>query len=887
MIELAAYLLISSQPAAQPAVPPADIDSVPRYLAVERLLATETDAMTRADLVIRWFELKLKHIQPGEESALYERLIQEDEILRAKAGEGGQKISRILAWHFFERKNFAEASKHFQRITDLNSRERLAFGDSYLNQGLLALAIGEYEKAIKDLEAPASYRMGWAYLQFQDDEKALSYFDRALAAQPTTGFDVAAAAFRERVVPWLRLKSSDSLNEGDLKALDEMAVKIFPSGAPDEMAAMHQKLMDACFGKDFIQSAELVYRTMLARSPSPDVFAVQSAPRWLRTYRARMNYEAVQNVLSSIQVTDLDEAQHSDLREEVFHTIDTYERIIDTDSSQVALKSYLKSLYTQSFKWFPSSPRFEKTRINEAKIGLDAGDSNLCLERLKTPSTEATIEAARVLLHARCQLHQLQGMISMERFDEALNLSSELLAQKKIFSVFPADEVEGVRDQLGRAFLSLVEKRPTQPFVLESLKVLTQDSPWPEAHQLRVEMQRAYENIQLREIVAQSAEGVDKTTALRQLVASAQLDEVKLKSLSNVALLESGDERLKACQEISRFRPRMKVEDSVDVVCVESFRDQLQVEALRTWLAASENRTVEREVLLGIAEVSLGQPEGEARLKKSGQGALIELLRAPSIQVVVSSKSVEDFGVEPTASEIKNPAQSLVKKLKVFEKVDGSLLANSKDVDGSSRLQHRLDRFTLSDRLIQWMNKLGQTVSMESAQRADFDGQLSQLIQFWNAERETRRVSYCDSFLQANPFSAAQVKDCEGGISQEIVQKDFEMWSADVKQLAMLADQDRERRERFSQARDSHQRTFGRLVMLAGSSSSELRAVVLQDWALEARRSDLLEMALSQKPQSAEFYRASGDILNSLYKKTYQKRLEHLEKLPTASASIN
>ncbi len=887
MIELAAYLLITSQGGVvEQAVPPADIDSAPRYLAVERLLETETDAMVRADLVIRWFELKLKHTQPGEEASLYERLIQEDEVLRAKAGEGGQKISRILAWHFFERKNFAEASKHFQRITDLNSRERLAFGDSYLNQGLLAVAIAEYEKAIKDLEAPASYRMGWAYLQFQDDEKALSYFDRALAAKPIEGFDVAAAAFRERVVPWLRLKTSDSVTEADLKSLDDMALQIFPAGAPDEMAAMHHKLMDACFGKDFIQSAELVYRTMLARSASPEDFALKSASRWVRTYRARMNYEAVQNVLLSMNAAQLDEAQHTDLRDEIFNTIDAYERIIDTDPSQVALKSYLKSLYAQSFKWFPSATRFEKSRVNEAKMYLDAGDSELCLERLKTPSTESNIEGSRVLLSGRCHLHQLQAMISAEKFDQALELSADLLAQKKVFSVFPVEEIEGVRDQLGRAFLSLIEKRPVQPFVLDALKSLTQVSPWPDTHPLKVEMQRAYENIQLREIVAQSAEGVEKASALRQLVASAQLDDVKLKSLSNVALLESGEERLKACQEISRFKPTMKVEDSVETICVESFRDQLDVENLRAWLAAAENRSVEKEILLGIAEVSLGNIEGEARLKKNGQGALIDLLKAPAVQVVGPQKSIDEFSFEPSSAEIKNPVQSLVKKLKAFEKIDSSLASASNKATPAERLQRNLDQFVVSDRFIQWMNKLGQNITIEESQRASFNAQLDQLVQFWTAERETRRLSYCDSFFQLNPFSDAESKICEGP-SKEWIQKDFESWSADVRDLAALAEKDRQRRDQFSQVKDAHRRTFGRLVMLAGSSSSEFRALVLQDWALEARRSDLLDLALSQKPRSLEFYRVSGSGLNPLYQGSYQKRLEHLEKIPPASASLN
>jgi tetratricopeptide (TPR) repeat protein len=882
-----AYLLIASQDGvAGPSVPAADIDSAPRYLAVERLLETETDAMVRADLVIRWFELKLKHIQPGEEAALYEKLIQEDEVLRAKAGEGGQKISRILAWHFFERKKFAEASKHFQRITDLNSRERLAFGDSYLNQGLLALAIAEYEKAMKDLEAPASYRMGWAYLQFQDDERALSYFDRALAAKPTEGFDVAPAAFRERVVPWLRLKTSDSLTEADLKALDEMALKIFPTAAPDEMAAMHQKLMDACFGKDFIQSAELVYRTMLSRSSSPEDFALTSAPRWVRTYRARMNYEAVQNVLLSMSATQLDEAQHGDLRDEVFNTIDAYERIIDTDPSQVALKSYLKSLYAQSFLWFPSAARFEKSRVNEAKMYLDSGDSELCLMRLQTPSADAGIEGSRVLLLRRCQLHQLQAMISAEKYDQAIQLSADLLVHQKAFSVFPAEETEGVRDQLGRAFLSLIEKRPVQTVVLDALKSLTQVSPWPDAHPLKAEMQRAYENIQLREIVAQSAEGVEKTSALRKFLASAQLDDVKLKSLSNVALLESGQERLKACQEISRFRPTMKVEDSVDAICVESFRDQLDVENLRVWLSNSENRSVEKEILLGMAEVSLGHIQGEARLKKNGQGALIELLKAPAVQVVGSQKSVDEFSFEPGLAEIKNPIQSLVKKLKAFEKIDGSLARASKNSTSAELLQRSLDQFVISDRFIQWMNKLSQNITIEESQRASFHAQLAQLVQFWTAERETRRLSYCDSFFQLNPFSDAEAKVCEGP-SNEWIQKDFESWSTDVRDLATLAEKDRQRRDQYSQVKEAHRRTFGRLVMLAGSSSSEFRAVVLQDWALEDRRSDLLNLALSQKPRSLEFYRVSGSVLNPLYQGSYQKRLEHLEKIPPTSASIN
>lgn len=887
MIEWMAYLLVASQGGVVgPSVPAADIDSAPRYLAVERLLETETDAMVRADLVIRWFELKLKHIQPGEEAALYERLIQEDEILRAKAGEGGQKISRILAWHFFERKNFAEASKHFQRISDLNSRERLAFGDSYLNQGLLAVAIGEYEKAIKDLEAPASYRMGWAYLQFQDDEKALSYFDRALAAKPTEGFDVAAAAFRERVVPWLRLKASDSLTEADLKALDEMALKIFPTAAPDEIAAMHHKLMDACFGKDFIQSAELVYRTMLARSASPEIFALTSAPRWVRTYRARMNYEAVQNVLLSMSATQLDEAQHGDLRDEVFNTIDAYERIIDTDPSQVALKSYLKSLYAQSFLWFPSAARFEKSRVNEAKMYLDSGDSELCLMRLQTPSADAGIEGSRVLLLRRCQLHQLQAMISAEKYDQAIQLSADLLVHQKAFSVFPAEETEGVRDQLGRAFLSLIEKRPVQTVVLDALKSLTQVSPWPDSHPLKVEMQRAYENVQLKEIVAQSADGAEKASAFRQLVASAQLDEVKLKSLSNVALLESGEERLKACREISQFRQKLKIESSVDAICVESFRDQLDVESLQAWLVASENRSAEKEILLGIAEVSLGRVEGEARLTKNGQGALLTLLKAPSVQVAKSQKSVEDFSTDPSPNEIKNPVQSLVKKLKAFEKIDSSLASASKNTTSADRLQQSLDRFEVSDRFVQWMNRLGQSITIEESQRASFDAQLAQLIQFWTSERQTRRQSYCDTFFQLNPFSDAESKFCEGP-SKESIQRDFESWSLDVRDLAALAEKDRQRRELYSQVKETHRRTFGRLVMLAGSSSSEFRALVLQDWALEARRSDLLDLALSQKPRSLEFYRVSGGSLNPLYRGSYQKRLDHLEAMPPASASIN
>ena len=867
---------------------PEDIDSVPRYEAAERLIGAEVDPMNRADLVIRWFELKKKHVKPEEEGALYERLIREDELLRAKSGPAGQKISRILAWHFFEKKNFSEASKHFQRISDLNSREQLAFGDSYLNQGLLALAIAEYEKALKNLEAAASYRMGWAYLQFQDDEMALKFFDRALQAKNVEGLDVSLAAFRERVIPWMRLKAADQLTALDLKTIDDLAYKIFTDGAEAEILVAYEKVLDVCLGKDFIRSAELVHQELTKRSANPQDAFLKTAARWIKTYRARLDYENVQKILSNLPREVLDETIHGDLRNEIGATIETYETLLDTGGNQQALRPHLESLYALSFALFPSSARFERARINEAKLHLDAGDAARCLDRLKTTATDPSTEGSRILLWSRCQLDQLQSMISSDQVDTALKLAADLLGKQKIYTHFPSSEINGVRDQLGRALLSLIEKSTEPSLVEESILNLQQDSPWPEGYALRLEFQRAAENIQLRKIVSQSSQDSEKADALMRLAESAKIDDVKVKTFSNIVLIQKDERaRLDACRQLSAFRSEIKIDDSVESLCIESFRDSLELEPLRIWLMGSTQRSIQREVLLGLAEVALGMEEGKTRLIENGQSEIAQLIYPPSAPVSLgdSQNLSQRFSDEPTEAELKNPAKALVSKLKSFEKIDAGLMSTRDKGGASDQTEGLMGRYFIADRFVNWMNLLGKKVSISPTQRAEFDKQLSELIAFWSSEKESRRISFCEGFFRAHPFESVAPLSCDGMGDGGIVES-FQVWVSKISTSPKVLDENPQPLKP-AEGMSERKRLFQRLLALVSAKSSEIRALILQDWAIEARRSDLFQLALDLEPKTLPFYQEPKRGLNPYYQRLYQMRAEYLEKRPSASASVN
>ena len=315
---------------------------------------------------------------------------------------------------------------------------------------------------------------------------------------------------------------------------------------------------------------------------------------------------------------------------------------------------------------------------------------------------------------------------------------------------------------------------------------------------------------------------------------------------------------------------RTPVDPSVEKVCLESLRDALEVDSLRAWLSVKSHRSLEQNVLLGISEMALGIEAGKQRLKDNDQQDLVKLFQVEPLGSAAQNVELDSFAMEATDAELKNPAGSLVKKMKAFEKIDGGL-------------SNPFDRFLISDRFLKWMGHLSQNVKIDSNQRGQFDKQIGQLVGFWSAERERRRASHCQAFGQSHPFEENPMAECKDTF-KESLEAHMKTWTSSVSSASSLTDVERESFRELIQIENPSKRMFKRLMILAGTGSSDLRALALQDWALETKRGDLLAVALSQNPQSSEFYQFKPQVMNAWYQNLYQMRLDHLEKLSAKSS---
>lgn len=730
----------------------------------DRLLANEVDTPRRVQLLLRWLKLKdqiihksladLKGAQPTQELSdkiqnikieMVDRMMKEAEKLESASTSGAlDPLYRQLAFRSMEVSRSDKAYYYFNRIVARSPEDELAFGDALLSSRLSNLALQAYDRALvkEELKPLALYKKAWAQIQLNQFGEAISTFEQVLEFKGEERRRLRETAFRDWQTPYIETFQKADFDAAEADRIFSLSLKVedlasIPSSRGEVQTYQNaiKDLVNRFSQRGDIKKAEQAFK-LLAEGKFADAVLLESAPFWLKSYRASLDHGHIESLLRLIPANaQLDSTQQERMNAELTNTAQFYETMV-RDGKDVEKRPLLGLLYQVYFQFFQNQGASDAVRVNYAHYQLEEKNFDRCLDLIsKRDSKDDSIKEKAETVEAQCRLKKLDLLYTSIPSDEFATALEYALLDQKLFTRKGLDvPEEQVYEHLARMLIGAVKKEPQSKLWADRLARVIKDYPYKTEGALYGDLTKLAAQIRFELLVAdsqnsavesQSADLNAKSQRAAEFFEIFKASDIKTelseKSLRNSIELSDGAESFERCHEYrksfaSQFKPGQTIFDR----CVRQAEMTLNLEQEESyWKSALKNLNRDQKIKLGLLELALAKPEGRNRIHalkdKKAQDALKawdelkEVMPVPERPTPLS-KSFQALKEkhDSVLAQLKAPVQIasdriVVAKVKDVENLDKEWVKFSKMKPSAKELAHvYMYRAQLAKKLYEW-----------------------------------------------------------------------------------------------------------------------------------------------------------------------------------------
>ena len=757
--------------------------------ATERILERDLDLKQRVNVLIRWMSLQYEfHSQdPSKaENLIFERLT--SEIIKMEEIEVSSELDplyRQVAWHQAALKKWNQAIQYLLKMRHRDAKDEIVLGDAYLATGLSSLALEAFERAKFDLPAISAYKTAWAYLQLHQYQKALSSFDEALAApvNEETG-SIRAEAFRERMIPFVELFKKADFNTEDASHLKRLAQSAFPVGlnqAQIEFEKALQSGVEGFLGRAETKLARAAYNQLLLNSPIQTEFFLKTSPLWLRVYRSKLEYLELENILRDLPSTSLSEVTHSHLLQELIKTSDFFEAIHtgsrDDETRRMNSAKFLAVIYDKSLRLFPESKALANQRMNAAKLALDQGNHNLCLEYLNGQEVGN--------IQASCRLRRIDHMIAEKIDDQLPQELGKALVEDRLYARFSDERAFQIFIDLTKILMGQISKNQSNEYLRSVLVKLLDAYPFDRKSKNYKLLKEQSDQLRFLEL---SKEGVvveeDRGEEFYKLfLGSDPKSDLALKSLQNSILLSSGQSLAIRCDQfINLTKSKIDAANKVWHKCFVGAEEDLDLKRMSSLLAlVQKTLSHDQKEKFRLVLLALGKKISDSKLIQRWESIDKPVSRNKASQEFKSFTAMaQSLEAKLLPVSLKTMGRVLSQRVKTWEKLDLAM-KNFYEVSTNSDEAAKilLLRSSASRKILSWIRSLPRPLYKSVSEGQKYEEEFQRVIDVWTKNFEERRDQCGAAAYWISPeFNAKEVDLCPESVAKEVFEAHMKEWRA-------------------------------------------------------------------------------------------------------------